>query len=468
MTALLGSRCSGQDAFRREPVSKLSAKHYRDKLVQFFAVVVASAVTTDEDFQKIQDLQLGFTMNEQGTFMFTEELVRARGEIASSVAKAIGGDILHDKDVQDAVWKAAMDAVAVAPEQWPEIARACLTRIEEELGNTRYIIARNELVFLHNVDRLTIGPVQAITGETLVKDLASRPSNEAFALFVGEPSIAVSQVGTINAGISENCWLVETHTSRANERAAAEWLIDVAISLLRLTTLEHLGQLCPNRGEVEPNPIANPPRDFVISFDDKQFTLPGTRVAARYVVGEDALRRATSEDFLKTAKLVFSPQSGSVAERFQRCLGWQTKARQARDPSERFLFFFTALESLLAHSDVTAPIVDTVARHCASLLGSEPDARAKNAKLVRSLYQTRSKLVHTGSRAVTDREQRAVQEIAEYVSMSVLDKVQLNETYSNFQDQLREASYGNPFERSRESWLGALNANNAVEDREPK
>jgi hypothetical protein len=170
--------------------------------------------------------------------------------------------------------------------------------------------------------------VQALTGTTVIEDVSSKLENKRFGLFIGEPSIVVAEEGTVSAGISQTCWLVETNTSKANERAAAEWLIGVAMSLLRLTSFSELGQLAPDRGAIEPNPISNPPGDFIIAFDDERFTLPGVRVLPRYVAGEAVRTRASGEPFTIAAQDIFQPGSGSLGERFQRCLGWQAKARK--------------------------------------------------------------------------------------------------------------------------------------------
>ena len=52
-----------------------------------------------------------------------------------------------------------------------------------------------------------------------------------------------------------------------------------------------------------------------------------------------------------------------------------TRGRQARDRSERLLFFFTAIEALLSGDDKTAPVTQTIARRAATILVDDPTHR---------------------------------------------------------------------------------------------
>ena len=53
--------------------------------------------------------------------------------------------------------------------------------------------------------------------------------------------------------------------------------------------------------------------------------------------------------------------------------GWMTRGRHAEDRAERFLFFYTAIETLVSTTDKSAPVIQTIARNAASIITDKPE-----------------------------------------------------------------------------------------------
>ncbi|WP_426129161.1 hypothetical protein [Pararhizobium sp. PWRC1-1] len=154
-------------------------------------------------------------------------------------------------------------------------------------------------------------------------------------------------------------WVVEVPATKANVAEEAKWLIDVAVSLMRLSTSQWKGHL-PGIGELEAHPIyptihAQPH----MTFDDASTaTLPGWYETTAKAVVDQNLPKIQS-----LASILFDPSDKSLAQRVAQGLGWMTRGRQVADRAERLLSFFTALESLLTSTDKTDPVTQTISRH---------------------------------------------------------------------------------------------------------
>jgi Apea-like HEPN len=180
----------------------------------------------------------------------------------------------------------------------------------------------------------------------------------------------------------------------------AKWLIDVATSLLRLA-YRQVGPMFPMPGDIEPNPTLPWHLKDVSATIGKDSTTGRTHgIIKSYEIDRQLEPAITDPAFLTRANLIFDPPVGSVAGRIHNGLGWLTRGRQSDDRAERFLFTFTAIESLLSNSDKTAPITQTIARHAAVILTDDTAARQKIASSISGLYDFRSTVVHRGGRPV--------------------------------------------------------------------
>jgi Apea-like HEPN len=177
-------------------------------------------------------------------------------------------------------------------------------------------------------------------------------------------------------------------------------------------------------------------------MSDEVISTDGGSVSQYYQVNKAVADHLQSINFEERAKKIFSPVSKSVGERVAQGLGWMARGRRAHDRAERFLFFYTAIEALLASSDRTAPVIQTIARHAAVILAEKVEKRYEIAKNIKTSYETRSALVHGGRRNVSKTEADDAQLMAEILYLEILEKVDLASSDESFEAGLSIASYG--------------------------
>jgi Apea-like HEPN len=288
-------------------------------------------------------------------------------------------------------------------------------------------------------------------GQALTSDLATelqnrKPNNrikiasgQGFSLqFSGNPPVAHIAMHPI-------AWLVSVGTAQAIVEEEAKWLIDVAISYLRLQ-IKVEGRRFPRLGEIEPHPIRPEQIDNVgVKIKGSSAFVGGASVPPVYEITEEVKALTVDSSFCAKASIIFDPPSKSLAARASQGLGWLTRGRQAEDRAERLLYFFTAIESLLSNDDKTAPIIQTISRHASVLLTDDVKERVGVSAEIKKLYNLRSALVHTGNRGVLWDAANATQFLAEAIFSRVLETTDLNLSHSRFCEQLATASFGSPW-----------------------
>lgn len=100
------------------------------------------------------------------------------------------------------------------------------------------------------------------------------------------------------------------------------------------------------------------------------------------------------------------------------------------------------MEALLSSDDSTAPIIQTIALHAATILADDPSARYGIAKEIKRAYGTRSALIHRGQRGVSHSTAAEAQRLVEELYYSVLKKVSLTMDARTFQESLAKAGFG--------------------------
>ena len=336
------------------------------------------------------------------------------------------------------------------------------------------------LRFTGKAESIVIGPVEAMKTECLKANNSRSPEGPSLRqrIFGVEPSKLAFRAGAkfdieqspdnIVIKLPECCWIIPTGLVKAAERNAEEvaiWMINQALSLLRLANPPNLSCF-PRTGDLEDMPIAEPKEFWLggireekglvlkpVNIQKKPWERPfvgvstGVRSSVRrtgcfYDLDDAVVEFTKAAPFLHLARTIFNPPKRSLAERFSQGLGWQSRARQTEDRAERLLFFFTALESLLSSDDWQAPVVQTISRNAATVLHDDPAERAKCAAMLRSIYRTRSALVHTGTRNVTQSDTMTIQDVTEELYRSVMDNYPLERPFVDFQASLGRSSYG--------------------------
>ena len=173
------------------------------------------------------------------------------------------------------------------------------------------------------------------------------------------------------------------------------------------------------------------------------------RIPCTYVVDDAVVEVTEEQKFKDRTQKIFNPAKNSLAERFGQGLGWLSRGRQTADRAERFLFFFSAIEALLSRNDNNAPVVQTISRHAATILHTDPLERANFAGQLRSLYGVRSTLVHAGKRNVSQAQSMEAQRTAEELYKVVMESYPLDSKFDKFQESLSKSGYGSPWPSSK-------------------
>jgi hypothetical protein len=317
---------------------------------------------------------------------------------------------------------------------------------KESSNTVQFVHPAYNVALAENVKEIIIGPVVIMDGLSVASRLSKQSSDITFGV---EQPPGFQSVGTdILYNISETMWDIQVSSSSAARLEHASWLSCVATSLIRLIVApEEMGPFSPRRSEIENQPF-DPHRMFdehITIVAEGSFSLGGGKAGRLYSLGKRAKRSLSDPLVRERISLIFEPPNRSLAQRFSQGLGWLAKGRQARDRSDRFLFFFTALEALLSSDDKTSPVVQTIARHAAVLWTNDISERIKISQRIRKLYATRSALVHAGSRSVTYEGATEIHGIAERVFFAVWETTDLKLIHKIFCEKLSEASYGLPY-----------------------
>ena len=243
------------------------------------------------------------------------------------------------------------------------------------------------------------------------------------------------------------CWVVSVDSAKENVEEEAKWLIDIAVGFLRLHyNVQRRAPRFPQLGAIEPHLLRPKEAQKVGAIiSDAEVFAGGSSLPPVYEVGKAIETITLDAAFQTKADLIFDPKEKSLAARVSQGLGWLTRGRQAEDRAERLLYFFTAIESLLSSDDKSAPVIQTIARHAAVIVGETNPARIKLAAEIRKLYALRSALVHAGNRGVLWSSANATQQLAESMFGVVLDKCDPSSSHEKFIGGLSNASYGLPW-----------------------
>jgi hypothetical protein len=243
------------------------------------------------------------------------------------------------------------------------------------------------------------------------------------------------------------CWRVNVNALHGAVAEEALWLVNIAASLVRLLYPKPDGSVPPGGFTTRDNhpTLRIEPQQTTITLDTAKTSAAGSHSGFQYTIGDAAKEHFERIGLKSIAESVYNPFSKTVAERIGQGLGWLSRGRQAESRSERFLYFFTALEALLSKDELGSPISQTISRHAAVIMSDDPRKRALLAKELQDLYGLRSKLVHTGKRNISLAEAARSQELLETLYQAVLQKVKISDKFETFSRTLADASFGLPW-----------------------
>jgi Apea-like HEPN len=410
----------------------------------FLEAFQAASIRTSEGLLKVLNSNAGYYYFDGAAVEMTDQIVATMDALIDKAIAVIGPKGASERtlelaaeDVGKDLVRGSFDLDAATNKLIEDFTEASTLSFEVILPN--YLVD-----FTEGIRSVELGRVRAALTADVAADLSQR--EVPVILEEGSDLIRSRRESKIVLTFPKSCWVVNVSSARDHAQEEAKWLIDVATSLLRLA-YQQVGPMFPMPGDIEPNPTLPWHLKDVSATIGKDSTTGRTHgIIKSYEIDRQLEPAITDPAFLTRANLIFDPPVGSVAGRIHNGLGWLTRGRQSDDRAERFLFTFTAIESLLSNSDKTAPITQTIARHAAVILTDDTAARQKIASSISGLYDFRSTVVHRGGRPVAWTQVKQVQSIAEHLFSRVIHRVNLLTPYTEFTKQLSVASYGSPWE----------------------
>ncbi|MCA1396117.1 HEPN domain-containing protein [Bradyrhizobium sp. BRP56] len=429
--------------------AQLKDKELVEFATTFLQLWAASAKQVLSNAQGLKTILLGkgpsYAFGPGGGVEITDEIGDALRGFVLRAAKLLGSKAAHEKAISGIAMNQAHEHVAGGT-TLNDAVTSLIQEVFAQANSSFEYLAPNYLFQLHDtVKDIRIGPVRVLRTSDFSAERQALYPNDGAEIVPSEQFYFQLQGPKVKIGMRPVCWLVGVDAVAENVEEEGKWLIDVAVSFLRLNHASWQGHF-PGNGEIEPHP-ARPWRlhNEGVKIQGPRISAGGSAVPTWYLIEDAVLKTTNDSKFVENAKLIFEPPKKSLAERVSQGLGWLTRGRQAEDRAERLLYFFTAIEALLSNDDKTAPVVQTIARHGSVLLTDDNAVRPKAATNIKQLYSLRSSLVHAGNRSMLWSATNGAQALAEQMFYVVLDKADLKMTHANFCDDLAAASYGVPW-----------------------
>lgn len=385
----------------------------------------------------------GRSLGAAGVVEITEEVAITLAALRTRSMKLLGSKAGHERAVEQTLLKQAHESI-LDSQSVDGMATALIDAVfDQGLVSNEYVAPNRLFRFAGGVRSIRIGSVRAMQTIDLQHERQSTYPGGRVTLAPGDGfSMKIHPGGAVTVTIYGVCWVIDVDAIAENVQEEGRWLIDVAVSLLRLTHTPWQG-LPPKIGDREPHPIhPTIAHNDGVKLQGPTVLAGGGRVLPWYEIDAAAAASAATSEFLAKASAIFAPTKDSLAARVSQGLGWLSRGRQSPDRAERLLYFFTAIEALLSGADKSAPVVQTIARHAAVLLSNDNAERERHASLLRALYGLRSALVHNGNRGIDWTAANASQEYAEAMFYVVLLKASLSSKHETFNNELAAASYG--------------------------
>ncbi|NKK38550.1 hypothetical protein GFL72_28640 [Rhizobium leguminosarum bv. viciae] len=407
----------------------------------------AALVKTEKDYREVlRGRGNGFSTGEHGTVEFTQDLLIAGRKLADRASTSFGAHRIHDKSVEEAARSVLFQSDLETPIK--TVAQRVIGAISDAATKTYRVIRPNQLFRLtENVGEIRVGPVRVVKREVLSVEIERdhkklkivAPATEGNAISIVETDDEMDA----EIHLPDVCWDVTIQGMPKKIEHEALWLVDVAVSFARLQFDQFPG-LFPRLRDVEPHPIRpyQWTREGLVISANKGLQFGGGTAPTWYEVGQDMADKFSDPQVRQATEQIFDPSSRSVGERLQQVLGWMSRARQAAEPAERVLLFFTAIEALLSSSEKDVPITESIARGASVMWSSKQSTRVAFYKSIKKLYGTRSRIIHNGFRSVAEIEANNVHHIIWNLAHAVLHKVDLTQPHAAFLDELKEASFG--------------------------
>jgi hypothetical protein len=400
---------------------KMKDPELRTVAKAFLETYRAAAATSDDDMRRIIRSSQ-FSIFQGGAVELTEELTEILRKFSTRSAQLLGSKAGNERAISELALTEAQEFLRKKAELEGG-ASTLIEKVFSEANSAFEFLAPNYLIrFLDGIESITIGRVRAVSTATFALELTERSPSGRIRIVPGRGFSLHFSEGSAIVEMHPMSWVTTVNAAKENVEEEAKWLIDVAVSFLRLHITE-VSRFYPVIGAVEPHPLKEMSIHSVgVKFREDTVSLGGTALPPNYEVGTVVEAITKGKTFCAKASLVFDPPAKSLAERVAQGCGWLTRARQSENRAERLLHCFTAIEAVLSSDDKSAPIVQTVSRHAAVILSDDISQRVTISSELKKLYSIRSALVHTGNRSVLWNSANLAQYFAEALLSRVLER----------------------------------------------
>jgi len=381
-----------------------------------------------------------------GVWFIETKATKTAGSDAINRLTHIMGPVFSDEEENYAlIWKIAAERSKspITMSVGDAIGKVFADLIKNVVKPRTFINQNCAVAFRDSINDLRIGPVRAVKRAILetelsVKEIESEYLSTIYATPYGDEIISDERIKP------DLLWEISITASIKNIMEQAVWMIDVALGFIRIAEIQQphyhpYFSSCP-----EANPFWNRShRAYGVLLEEGCRHFLSDNVDTIWI--DAGIHATLMTDPCMKYMAIFNAKKGSVGARIAQGLGWMTRGRQASDRSQRLLYFFTAMESLLTSSDKAAPVIQTIARHASVILAKTPETRIEIANKIKKLYGARSSLVHAGERTVTRYDADLIQSIVESIYLSVMSKVDPMMNFDELNTALATASYGGPW-----------------------
>lgn len=430
-----------------DPKQKKDLEAHATKLISAF---VAGVVQVDDPNALVFG-EYGGGIFEGLIVHFSKEYFEATQAFTLLAVSMLHSKHAHEKTIRSMCQKAGQQFVEHQFEK-PDPTAQDLKNASEQLvaqvlaeAGKEYIhICPNHLLRLPDSSTLVLGrvscmPTAQATATTKLASIAK------IHLMENAETVMDFAEGKCFVGMPSTVWVVEVAATKANVMEEARWLIDVAVSLARLSTAKWSG-LFPGKGDTEPSATTAAQSQLPqVTLDGANALTGAVAPLRRYELSIDVLNDLGHATVQAVASKIFDPPPKSLAESVAQGLGWMTRARCATDRAEKLLHFFTAMEALLSSDDKTAPVVQNICRHASVIYSQIPKDRAIVFAQIKNLYARRSSLIHAGRREVLEGDVALIQIYVESIYFIVLNNCDLKMNKNTFIATLSQASHGLPW-----------------------
>lgn len=430
-------------------------KEQKRALLQHARVVIANFAKglVPKDNPNPQDWWAsGWTFFDGYTVRFTEDYLKAQPEFTRFAARTLKAKSAHEKTIRNLCQVAGQDyvkmtAAADQERQGPldAAARALVETVLAEAGREVTHIEPNFLIRHTEPDALVLGRLRSMPTEVAVAH-SPLSKHHRISLAIGKCPKVSFQEDSIAVDMPRSVRVTNVSATKENVAEEGKWLIDIAVSLMRLSTRKWQGNF-PRIGDVEAHPIYSAIllRPHVTLEGDAAYTRHG-EAPGWYEISQEVAAALNAPDIQTRASLLFDPKDKSLAQRVAQGFGWMTRGRQVSDRAERLLSLFTVLEALLTSNQENSPATETISRHVSVILTQVVKERVAFYNNLKRLYALRSRVVHSSRREVLRQDVNTLQVYVETVFWTVLDRCDLDIPQETFARSLADASHGSRWE----------------------